>query len=403
MRPYELVIRTSEPNRTSEHGEHALRKIPRRVEKEILRRWLEGYTQRQAAREFRVGLATVNRVINDARKRTPDLDELRRLNVMLRKGDSSVVDAIRGARLLDRVSELGVNLDRLESFIKLSERISSERGVEAERFVEASMGLMGLEAKTGKSYEEVVKDFEERMKRIEDLEAKAKSVQEENRKLMERKAQLEGEIREAKERRSVALQELNNIITTQERLQKLGLEKVSDLARFVEDFQLLGFDANTVRKLADWRRSLAEMGVEPDKLGDYIRERGTLKKQISELEKERRRVGGIVKKLKREHRRLFEETTLLQAEVLKLSKLGKVVKLGKIVIPCRVCGRDGVFVNLRTASEYRGMMSSGGVLQYRCFNCGQWSVYTPWEILTQVGLLAAPEQIKEAQTPLAKD
>ena len=87
------------------------------------------------------------------------------------------------------MNELGVSLDRLESFIKLSERISSERGVETERFVNASVKLMGLEAKTGKSYEEVVKDFEERMKRIEDSEARAKSVQEENRKLVEVKAQ----------------------------------------------------------------------------------------------------------------------------------------------------------------------------------------------------------------------
>ncbi|MFQ6081643.1 MAG: hypothetical protein ACE5OW_08255, partial [Candidatus Bathyarchaeia archaeon] len=156
-----------------------MRKIPRSVEKEILRRWLEGYTQRQAAREFRVGLATVNRVINDARKRTPDLDELRGLNVMLRKGDSSVVDAIRGARLLDGVNELGVSLDGLESFIKLSERISSERGVEAERFVEASMRLTGLEAKTGKNYEEIVKDFEGKVSEVKRLDGQKGELQKE--------------------------------------------------------------------------------------------------------------------------------------------------------------------------------------------------------------------------------
>ena len=117
-------------------------------------------------------MATVNRVIDDARKRTPDLDELRGLNFMLRKGDSSVVDAIRGARLLDGANEFGVSLDRLESFIKLSERISSERGVEAERFIEKSVKLMGLEAKTGKSYEEVVKDFEEKRSEFKNLEGK---------------------------------------------------------------------------------------------------------------------------------------------------------------------------------------------------------------------------------------
>jgi len=114
-------------------------------------------------------------------------------------------------------------------------------------------------------------------------------------------------------------------------------------------------------------------------------------------------VEGIVKKLRNEHMRLFEEPTSLQAEALKYSKLGGVVKLGKVVIPCKICGAKAVFVKLDTANQYRVMMSSGGVLQYRCFNCGQMSIYTPWDILTQVGLLATPKQLKEAQTPHAKD
>ena len=47
-------------------------------------------------------------------------------------------NVIRGARLLEGVNELGVSFDGLESFIKLSEGISSERGVEAERFVDSA-------------------------------------------------------------------------------------------------------------------------------------------------------------------------------------------------------------------------------------------------------------------------
>jgi len=377
------------------------RKIPRAVKDQAFRLWLQGCSYREIHDKTGMSLGAINQMVAEARRKIPSIEELRQLNIMLRKSDLSAYDAVRGARLLDMLNERGVGLDRLHSYIELSGRMSSERGVEAERFIEASLKLMGLEAKTGKSYEEVVKDFEERMKRIEGLEAKAKDVQREIQRLMERKAQLEGEIHETKERQSEALQELNHLITTRERLQKLGLEKVSDLARFVEDFQLLGFDANTVRKLASWRKSLAEMDIDPDKLEEFVEKKGPLEKQISELEKERRRVDGIVKKLGDEHRRLFKETTSLQADVLKLSRLGMVVKLGKIVIPCRVCGRESVFVRLHTASQYRAMMSSGGVLQYRCFNCGQWAVYTPWDILTQVGLLAAPEQLK-AQTPHAK-
>lgn len=375
-----------------------LRKIAKSDEQKALQLWIEGHAYRSICDRLRISLGAINRIVDDARKRAPDLDELRKLNVTLKRGESSVHDAIRGAKLLDRLSEQGIGFDKLDAYIEFSDGISSEHGVEAEKFIDAGMRLMGLEAKTGKSYEGVLKNFEERIKQIEGLEAKAKSVQGQIRELMERKAQLEGEIREAKERLNSTLQDLNHIITTQERLQKLGLEKVSDIARFVEDFELLGFDANMVRKLANWKKSLTAMGIDPDGLERFVKEKGTLEAQISELEKERRRLEGIVKKLRDEHVRLFEETTSLQAEVLKLGKLGKVVKQERLILPCKVCGMEGVFVKLRTASEYRGMLNSGSVLQYRCFNCGQWAPYTAWEILTKMGLLVAPERLKEAQT-----
>jgi hypothetical protein len=135
----------------------------------------------------------------------------------------------------------------------------------------------------------------------------------------------------------------------------------------------------------------------------FVREKGPLEAQIYKLKSELKDVERRIEATRNEHRRLFEETTSLQAGVLKLGKLGKVVKLGRVIISCRVCGMEGVFVKLRTASEYRGIMRSGAALQYKCLYCGQWATYTPWDILTEVGLMAAPEQIKEAQMPLAKD
>jgi len=124
------------------------------------------------------------------------------------------------------LSRLGVSLDELEGYVELLARISSERGLEAERFVNSSIRLMDLEAKTGKDYERVLGDFEEGTKQVKELEAKVKGIQEEIQGLMEGKAQLEGEIREAKGRLHSIHQELNRIITTQERLQKLGFERV---------------------------------------------------------------------------------------------------------------------------------------------------------------------------------
>jgi predicted nucleic acid-binding Zn-ribbon protein len=220
--------------------------------------------------------------------------------------------------------------------------------------------------------------------------------------LVKERRRLEGEIGQAREKLSAVLQELNRVLATYERLKNLGLDKVASLTEFIDGYEALGFSAQQVQKLVVWRQSLAKMGIDPDKLFELAKKRRSLEGQISELEKERRRVEGIVKKLKVEHRRLFEEITSLQAEALKLGKLGKVVKLGMIVVPCKVCGMEGVFVKLHTASEYRGMMRSGAALQYRCIYCGRWAVYTPWEILSAIGLLATPE-LKEVRTPTIKE
>jgi uncharacterized protein (UPF0335 family) len=372
-----------------------LKKIPSSVEAQALSLWLQGNAYRSITNKLRISLGVLTRIINDKKRSVLDLDELRKLNVLLMKSDSSVYDAVKGAKLLGKVNELGIDLERLEGVINIVDKISSERNVEAEKFIGSAMKLTEFEAKTGKPYHEIVGEFEDKQTQMQKLDLKVKELD-------SQRAKIQGELSQATEKLSKTLEELKHIISTKERLEKLGLERVSDLARFVEDFELLGFDANAVRELAGWRKSLAEIGIDPDMLESFIREKGSLEKQISELEKERRRVEGSVKKLRDEHLRLFEETASLQAEVLKLSKLGRVVKLGKVIIQCRVCGREGVFVKLLTASEYRSMMSSRGVLQYRCFNCGQWVAYTPWEILTAVGLLAAPE-LKEAQTPTAKD
>jgi hypothetical protein len=379
-----------------------LRKIAKSVEEKALQLWIEGHAYRSISDRLGISLGVVSRIVGDARKRALDLDELRKLNVMLKRGESSVHDATRGAKLLNRLNEYGIGLDKLDAYIELCEKISPERGVEAEKFVDAGVRLVGLEVKTGKNYEGVLKDFEERTKHVEGLDAKAKGIQGQIQGLMERKTQLESEIRDAEERFSSTRQELNKAVSTHERLKKIGLKKVSDLARFDENFELLGFDANMVKTLAEWRESLKEMGINPDALGRFVKEKGPLEAQTSKMRSELKDTERKIETIRNEHRRLFEETTTLQAKVLKLGKLGKVVKLGRVIIPCKVCGREGIFVKLHTASEYRGLMRSGVALQYKCLYCGQWSMYTPWDILTEVGLMAAPEQIKEAQT-LAKD
>jgi hypothetical protein len=359
-----------------------LRKIARSVEEKILMCWLQGNSQRQAASEFGVGLATVNRVITDAKKKTPSLDDLRQLNVTLKKSGVALVEAVRASPILVCLDKLGVGIDGLGSFIKLSERISSERGVEAESFIDAGMRLMGLEAKTGKSYEGVLKDFEERIKQIESLESKTKGVQEEIQRLMDRKAKLRDEIRDAEQRLSSTRQELDKAVNTDERLKTIGLEKISDLARFVEDFELLGFDANMVRMLAEWRRALLKMGVDPDELDVFIREKGTLESQVLTLRTEAKRLKGVVEALERRKKDLVDENS-------SLFTVSKILESRRASLPCRRCGWP-IPIGLDRKENYMSMINQGLGLGVWCPSCGYQNLFDAREVIFNVGWMVLP-------------
>jgi hypothetical protein len=131
--------------RTSEQGETMSRKIPTATKDGAFRLWLQGHAYREIHNGTGMSLGAINQMVAEARGKIPNIEELRQLNNMLRKSDASVHDAVRGAKLLDVLNERGVGLDTLHSYIELSDRISSERGVEAERFVQSAMKLMKLE------------------------------------------------------------------------------------------------------------------------------------------------------------------------------------------------------------------------------------------------------------------
>jgi DNA invertase Pin-like site-specific DNA recombinase len=56
-----------------------MRRITSNVEARILEMLLAGATYREIAREQDVTISTVNRFVEDERRRTPDFDEIRRL------------------------------------------------------------------------------------------------------------------------------------------------------------------------------------------------------------------------------------------------------------------------------------------------------------------------------------
>ena len=358
------------------------RKIPTATKDGAFRLWLQGLAYREIHNRTGMSLGAINQMVAEARAKIPNIEELRELNVMLRKSDASVYDVVRGAKLLDVLNERGVGLDTLHSYIELSDRISSERGVEAQKFIDAGMRLVGLEVKTGKNYEQVLKDFEERTKQIEVLDAKAKDIREQIQGLMEMKNRLEGEIGEAKEKLNSTIQEMNQAIGTRERLRKIGLEKISQVTRFIEDFEQLKFDADTVRELAEWRRALLKMGVDPQGLDMFIREKGPLESQVLTLRTEAKRLKSVVEVLERRKKDLVDENS-------SLFTVSKILESRRASLPCRRCGWP-IPIGLDRKENYMSMINQGLGLGVWCPSCGYQNLFDAREVIFNVGWMILP-------------
>ncbi|MGB9135320.1 MAG: sigma-70 region 4 domain-containing protein, partial [Candidatus Bathyarchaeia archaeon] len=98
-----------------------MRRLPPQVEQEILKRALQGATYREIAREFGMSIATVSRVIEDARKKMPDVDSLRELSILLRKAGLTVFDATRACRLMESLTKWGISFEELSDYVRLNE------------------------------------------------------------------------------------------------------------------------------------------------------------------------------------------------------------------------------------------------------------------------------------------
>jgi DNA-directed RNA polymerase subunit RPC12/RpoP len=164
------------------------------------------------------------------------------------------------------------------------------------------------------------------------------------------------------------------------------LEKVSDLARFVEDFQLLGFDVNAVRRLAEWRKSLAKMEIDPDGLEKFIGEKGSFEEQISRLRSEEAAERRKLKLLKETRLRLWNQVASLQSEASRLSCLSTVLKKRRMLLACKYCGM-GILAELPT----RAAVKNGMIENVWCPYCGRWVQYNPHDILSQIGWLVLPK------------
>ncbi|HVP16713.1 MAG TPA: helix-turn-helix domain-containing protein [candidate division Zixibacteria bacterium] len=351
-----------------------MRKLPSELDREILDLLLQGVAYREISRRFGISTSSVARVAEDARKENPDFDSLRGLSVLLKKTGSNVFDAVRASRLLEALNKWGISVDKLGDYVRANERFLFQRALN-EDFLFYAVKLMQLEQTSGLTYQEVVEDFEEKVKGAAEAEERKLAFEKES-------LSFKAESNEAAERLTELKAEIEDATTVQKGLSEIGLHKLAQLVRFVQDFEALGFDANQMKKLIMWYRGLQKLHINPDELEKYIAERGPLEAQNELLRLAKDKTKDDI-----DLSAIFRKTLVAENAALKAVDL--TLRKGTLSMQCKSCRRP-VPIWLPTQKSFSDLMKTGQAVAFQCENCGMSQSFTAWDIAFQIAWMILP-------------
>jgi myosin heavy subunit len=261
----------------------------------ILRLWLDGYNYRAIRAQLVEGeLGSISSVINEARRRSPGLDELREFKKAVGGAGTTVMDAARGARFMARLDESHLTMD-FDSTLRTVNFVD-RYGESADDALEAGLKMQQLESKSGKTSGQLLRDYEKLQGLVKQEGSKLESTQQEVGELREALGELEPlrDLKSKLEARGISTSRLDGFITFYDRLRELGFTEAAAEA-FATEMSTHGTtptqaaralgealaEFGTLRKgLDSLRTTLSQMSDERDQL------EGEIKKKGIELEKE---------------------------------------------------------------------------------------------------------------------
>jgi len=190
-----------------------MRRLSSDLDRRIIELWFKGFPRDSMARTLSVAAGTVSNIIATL---PPCLQELRDLSVRLRKIDALPTEALKGADLLAKLDQLGVEPTQLSSLIEALEKQSEAAGYEPAQTVQATLALHNLEKESGKSYVGALIEFRDKTKQTQELTEKI-------RELLRRTSALEEEREQALQKAKTTDKEIENLKTIEKGLRKHGL------------------------------------------------------------------------------------------------------------------------------------------------------------------------------------
>jgi hypothetical protein len=109
-------------------------KIPKSIRERVIKQWLQGTSRDQIAKDNDVGAGTVSSIIKDAKQEIFDIDLLRQGALVLKKNDLNMSVFAASIRIKNKLDEMGVNEDQIDSLIDNANTHCFKRGLTGEKY-----------------------------------------------------------------------------------------------------------------------------------------------------------------------------------------------------------------------------------------------------------------------------
>jgi len=205
-----------------------MRPLTQEQRKIILDLWLDGDSYRRINSKTGISIGAISKVISKERKKTPDIDQLRKISVIVKKSNSTILDTLRGANLLEKINSLDINLKEVRTSINLLEHY----GDESSNVLSYAEILRRTEIARRKTYKEIINELNETTIA---LDTKQEKIKNSNRKIQALQIELSA-LEQLKalqlklDSHSISHSKLDEIIESQLSLEKMGLTpKIADI------------------------------------------------------------------------------------------------------------------------------------------------------------------------------
>ena len=107
-------------------------RVPKSIRERVIKQWFQGISRDQIAKDNGIGTGTVSAIIKDAKQDILGIDLLREAAIILKKEDLDLSVFASSIRIKNKLDEMGVSEDQIDSLIDNSNTHCFKRGLTAD-------------------------------------------------------------------------------------------------------------------------------------------------------------------------------------------------------------------------------------------------------------------------------